>query len=168
MTIPGALPLSDDGSAWVGEASIALSPRWNIGLAHQWDPDDSRTQLSAFRSQWRFARGGLLNAAYRYRADLLEQTDISFALPINERWSLLGRWNYSLFDDETLEAMGGFEWRSCCVALRVVAREYVREFTGEKKSGIYFELELNGVGGLGRDTVRLLDDAILDYSEYVR
>ena len=168
VTIPGALPLSDDGSAWVGEASIALSPRWNIGLAHQWDPDDSRTQLSAFRSQWRFARGGLLNAAYRYRADLLEQTDISFALPINERWSLLGRWNYSLFDDETLEAMGGFEWRSCCVALRVVAREYVREFTGEKKSGIYFELELNGVGGLGRDTVRLLDDAILDYSEYVR
>ena len=89
-------------------------------------------------------------------------------LPIGERWSLLGRWNYSLFDDETLEAMGGFEWRSCCVALRVVAREYVREFTGEKKSGIYFELELNGVGGLGRDTVRLLDDAILDYSEYVR
>ena len=49
-----------------------------------------------------------------------------------------------------------------------MAREYVREFTGEKKSGIYFELELNGVGGLGRDTVRLLDDAILDYSEYVR
>jgi LPS-assembly protein len=168
VTLPGSLPLGDEGSAWVAEATVAVSQRWHIGVAHQWDPDDSRTDLSAIRSQWRFARGGLLNAAYRYRAEEIEQTDVSFVLPINARWSVMGRWNYSLLDDETLEAMGGFEWRSCCVALRVLAREYIREFSGEKKSGIYFELELNGVGGLGRNTVRVLDDAILDYSEYVR
>lgn len=168
VTLPDSIPLTEDGSAWVAEATVAMSERWDVGVAHQWDPENSRTNLSAVRSQWRFAKGGLLNAAYRYRADELEQADVSFAVPIGERWSLLGRWYYSLMDHETLEAMGGVEWRSCCVALRVVAREYIRDLTGEKKSGVYLELELNGIGSLGRDTVRVLDDAILDYSTYAR
>ncbi|GAB2495417.1 LPS assembly protein LptD [Arenimonas alkanexedens] len=164
VTMPGAAPLSDDGSAWVAEASLALGQRWTVGLAQQWDPDRERTQLSAVRSQWRFSNGGLVNAAYRYRAEVLEQGDLSFALPVNDRWRLLGRWNYSLRDRETLESLAGFEWKSCCLAVRVLAREYIREFGGDRSLGIYLELELNGVGSLGRDTARLLDDAILDYS----
>jgi len=164
VTVPGAPLLSDEGSAWVAEASIALGRRWSLGLAQQWEPDTDRTTLSAVRSQWRFGDGGLVNASYRYRADLLEQTDLSFVLPINQNWRLMGRWNYSLRDDETLEALAGFEWKSCCVAVRLLGRQYIREFGGERNTGIYLELELNGLGGLGRDTARLLDDAILDYS----
>lgn len=164
VTVPGAPLLSDEGSAWVAEANIALGRRWSLGLAQQWEPDTDRTTLSAVRSQWRFGDGGLVNASYRYRADLLEQTDLSFVLPINQNWRLMGRWNYSLRDDETLEALAGFEWKSCCVAVRLLGRQYIREFGGERNTGIYLELELNGLGGLGRDTARLLDDAILDYS----
>lgn len=164
VTLPGAPALSDEGSAWVAEGRLALTERWSLGLAHQWDPEGERTALSAVRSQWRFDRGGLLNAAYRYRADQLEQTDLSFVLPLGRDWRLVGRWNYSLFDERTVEALGGIEWRSCCVALRLLGRRYVREFSGEQTSAIYVELELNGVGGFGRDTARLLDDAILGYS----
>ncbi|KFN41505.1 LPS assembly protein LptD, partial [Arenimonas metalli] len=164
VTVPGAPPLSDDGSAWVAEASLTLGQRWTLGLAQQWDPDRERTNLSAVRSQWRFGDGGLVNAAYRYRADVLEQGDLSFVVPVNDRWRLLGRWNYSLRDRETLESLAGVEWKSCCLAVRVLAREYIREFGGDRNLGIYLELELNGVGSLGRDTARLLDDAILDYS----
>lgn len=164
VTVPGAPPLSDDGSAWVAEANLSISPRWSLGLAQQWDPDSERTTLSAVRSQWRFGETGVLNAAYRYRAGLLEQTDLSFALPLRANWRLLGRWNYSLRDNQSLEALAGVEWKSCCVAVRVLGRRYVREFSGEQNTGIYLELELNGVGSFGRSTARLLDDAILDYS----
>ncbi|KAA2283698.1 LPS assembly protein LptD [Arenimonas fontis] len=163
VTIPGAPLLSDEGSAWVAEASIALARQWRLSLAHQWEPEDERTSLSAVRSQWRFGEGGLVNLAYRYRADLLEQGDLSFVLPVHRDWRLVGRWNYSLRDRQTLEALGGLEWKSCCVAVRLLARRYVRE-SGDYGSGIYLEFELNGVGSFGRDTVRLLDDAILDYS----
>lgn len=164
VTVPGAPPLSDDGSAWVAEASLALGERFTLGLAQQWDPDTERTMLSAVRGQWRFGNDGLVNAAYRYRAGLLEQTDVSFAFPVSQRWNLMGRWNYSLRDQQTLEALGGFEWKSCCVAVRLLGRRYVRETGGELNTGIYLELELNGVGSVGRSTARLLDDAILDYS----
>jgi len=163
VNIPGAAALSDEGSAWVAEASVALSRQWSLGLAHQWDPDDERTALSAARGQWRFGEGGLLNLAYRYRADQLEQGDLSFVLPVHRDWRVVGRWNYSLRDHQTLEALGGLEWQSCCVAVRLLARRYIRE-SGEFGSGIYLEIELNGIGSFGRDTVRLLDDAILDYS----
>lgn len=164
VTIPGADALSDEGSAWVAEASVALARQWSLGLAHQWDPDDERTALSAIRSQWRFGdEGGLVNLAYRYRSRQLEQGDLSFVVPIKRDWRLVGRWNYSLRDHQTLEALGGIEWQSCCVAVRVMARRYIRE-SGDFGSGIYLEFELNGVGSFGRDTARLLDDAILDYS----
>ena len=63
VTVPGAPPLSDDGSAWVAEASLALGQRWSLGLAQQWDPDRERTNLSAVRSQWRFGNGGLAGIA---------------------------------------------------------------------------------------------------------
>ena len=164
VTVPGAGLLSDEGSAWVAEARWSASDRFSLGLAHQWDPDDSRTQLSAVRGQWRFGERGLVNAAYRYRADLLEQADLSFVLPVHRNWTLLARWNYSLRDRTSLEAMGGVEWKSCCVAVRVLGRRYVREFSNEQNTGIYLEIELNGIGSFGRNTARLLDDAILDYS----
>lgn len=164
VTVPGAPPLSDDGSAWVAEASMAVSQDWTLGLAQQWDSDADRTTLSAVRSQWRFGDGGLVNAAYRYRAGDIEQTDVSFVVPVGLRWRMVGRWNYSLRDQETLESLGGIEWNSCCVAVRVMARRYIREYGGDASTGIYLELELNGVGSIGRDTDRLLHDAILDYS----
>jgi LPS-assembly protein len=164
VTVPGAPPLSDDGSAWVAEGSLALGEGFSLSLAQQWDPDDEQTTLSAVRGQWRFGDDGLVNASYRYRAGQLEQTDLSFAFPVSQSWSLMGRWNYSLRDEQTLEALGGFEWKSCCLAVRLLGRRYVRESGGELNTGIYFELELNGVGSIGRSADRLLDDAILDYS----
>ncbi|WP_146910433.1 LPS assembly protein LptD [Arenimonas daejeonensis] len=164
VTVPRAPPLSEDGSAWVFEASISPSENWSLGVAQQWDPDTELTALSAVRGQWLFGDGGLVNAAYRYRNDLVEQTDISFVVPIDLRWRLIGRWNYSLRDQATLEALGGIEWKSCCIAVRVMGRRYLAEVDGEANTGIYLELELNGVGSIGRDTDRLLHDAILDYS----
>lgn len=164
VTLPGASPISDNGSDWVAQASVALNDRWELSLTQQWDPDRRRTDLSSLRSQYRFGDGGLFNAAYRYRRGELEQTDLSLVIPVNARWSLYGRWNYSLRDRQTLEALAGFEWRSCCTAVRLLGRQYVRSFNSQENIAIYLEIELNGLGSFGRDTRRLLDDAILGYS----
>lgn len=81
-------------------------------------------------------------------------------------WNLIGRWNYSLQGEgRNLERLLGIEWKSCCVALRVIGREYVRSFADQSNFGLYVELELNGLGSFGRDTEALLDNAILGYSQ---
>jgi LPS-assembly protein len=158
------LTVSPDGSAWVAEADVHFSEHWSLGVTQVWDPHESGTELSSVRSQFRWGQGGLFNASYLYRRDQLEQTDLSFVVPVSERWNLLGRWNRSLRDRQTLEALGGFEWKSCCVAVRLLARQYVRGFDRQENFGLYLEIELNGLGNFGRDTKRLLDDAILGYS----
>jgi LPS-assembly protein len=164
VDLPGGLDISHGGSAWVAEVDVAVSDRWSLGVTQVWDPNASGTELSSVRSQYLWGRGGVVNASYRYRRDQLEQTDLSFVIPVSERWNLLGRWNHSLRDNQTLEALAGFEWKSCCVAVRLLARQYVRSFDRQENFGLYLEIELNGLGSFGRDTERLLDNAILGYT----
>jgi LPS-assembly protein len=129
--------------------------------------------LSAIRAQYRWRPDAVFNLAYRFRREgqgpsinqvSVEQVDTSFAWPLNERWRLVGRWNYSLLDESTLEAVAGFEWSSCCLAARVLGRHYVRNREGEKNNGIYIELELKGLATLGRKSGELLERAILGYT----
>jgi LPS-assembly protein len=164
VTLPGAPRPAEDGSAWIATADILLNDRWSLGVTQQWDPNTERTELSSVRTQYRFGKGGIVNAAYRYRQNLLEQTDLSFVIPVNDRWSVYGRWDYSLRDEQTLEALAGFEKRSCCMAIRVLGRQYIRSFNSRQNLGLYVEIELTGLGSFGRDTVRLLDNAILGYT----
>lgn len=164
VELPGVPVLDRDGSAYVGELAVALSQRWSLALGHQYDPETRRSELSTVRAGYRTQRGDLANIAYRYRRNLLEQIDTSFIVPINDRWRLIGRWNYSLVDSTSVEALGGFEWNDCCIALRVLARHYVRNREGEKNNALFFELELKGLGSFGRSADDYLERAILGYT----
>src|SRR5207253_1013348 len=137
---PSPLPRpSVSGSPWVVQVDMNLSDRWNAGIIHEWDPDHRRTELSSVHGQYFFGTGGVINAAYRYRRDDLEQTDLSFVIPVSTRWSLYGRWNYSLRGNQTLEALGGMEWKSCCVAVRLLGRQYIRSANSRQNLGLYLE-----------------------------
>ena len=165
VTLDTSQPFTSSAGVWVAEAQAQLSERWRVSWANQFDPEISRTRLSAVRLQRSFGDAGLLNIGYRYRRDRIEQTDISGLVPINERWSLIGRWNYSLPEERTLEGLAGFEYRSCCWRLRMLGRHYLRAGTLKGRNSIFFELELNGLGVLGRKTDRLLDNAIVGFSD---
>jgi LPS-assembly protein len=165
VTLPGAQPFTSSAGVWVAEAQAQIGERWRASIANQYDPQTSRMRLAAVKLQRTIGDAGLLNLGYRYRTDRLEQADISGIAPINERWSLIGRWNYSLPERRTLEGLAGFEYKSCCWRLRVLGRHYLRAGTLEGKNTLFFELELNGLGVLGRKTDRLLDNAIVGFSD---
>jgi len=161
--LPGNPPDMGTNSALVADLSSELSEKWRVGVTQQWDGDSHDTQLSGVRAQYRFRGTGVANLAYRYRSGRLEQTDFTFLAPINERWRVVGRWNYSLRDSETLEAFAGLQWEDCCVAVRALARNYIRNREGDKNTGLYFEIELKGLGAFGRGAEELLERAILGY-----
>lgn len=165
VSLLGGRPLTSSAGVWVAEAQAQIGQRWRVAFANQYDPEISRTRLSALRIQRTIGDQGLVNLGYRYRAGRLEQTDISGLAPINERWSLIGRWNYSLPEKRTLEGLAGFEYRSCCWRLRILGRHHLRAGTLEGRNSIFFELELNGLGVLGRKTDRLLDNAIVGFAD---
>jgi LPS-assembly protein len=172
VQLPGRPESDFSGSAYVGELNVRLSDDWYASVGGQWNPETDRTDVSSLRLQRRFGERGVVNFAYRYRRDsaqqttFLEQIDTSALYAINERWRLVGRWNWSLLDSATLEGLAGFEYESCCYAVRLMGRHYVRNTEGDRSNAVYLEVELKGLGSLGRQSEDLLRRAILGYSRY--
>ncbi|MES5815495.1 LPS assembly protein LptD [Pseudoxanthomonas sp. Soil82] len=163
VVAPGELPVEEGKSAWVADANYAINDRWNLGASYQWDPKFRREDLASVRARYLWPGDGVVNIGYRYRRDLLEQADFNFLYPINPVWSVVGRYYYSMDDDKLLEAVGGVQWDSCCLAVRALARRYVRNREGELDNSIQFEFVLKGLGSAGQDTERTLRRAILGY-----
>ena len=114
--------------------------------------------------QYRPVSDSVLNAAYRYRRDLLEQFDVSAAWPVARDWHLFGRWVYSLSEDKTLDQFVGFEYSSCCWSLRFITRRFVSSRTGDSDTSLGIQLELKGLSSVGVDNEAFLRDAIRGYS----
>ncbi len=157
-------------SAWVADVNYMVNDRWTMGASYQWNPTYRNADLASFRTRYLIGEAGIINLAYRYRrngsdgTDQLKQADLSFLYPINPSWSVVGRYYYSLLDSKPLEIIGGVQWDSCCLAVRVLARRYVRNREGEMNNALQVEFVLKGLGSAGQDTDRTLRRAILGYN----
>lgn len=163
VTVPGEAQVEQGRSAWVSDATYAINDRWTVSAGYQWDPKFRREDLMSLRSRYLIGDEGIVNFAYRRRAELIEQADLSFLYPISPAWSVIGRYYYSFTDNRLLEAIAGVQWDSCCLAARVVGRRYLRNRQGELNNAIMFELELKGLGSAGPNTEDRLRRAILGY-----
>jgi len=157
-------------SRWVTDATYAVNDRWSMNGSYQWDPEDKHQYLASFNTRYLLGDTGVVNLGYRYRRKVLEQADVSFLYPISASWSLVGRYYYSFYRNKAtgaepglLEGIAGVQWDSCCLAMRVVGRRYVRNRTGDMNNAIQFEIELKGLGSAGADTRSRLRRAILGF-----
>lgn len=151
-------------SPLISEVTYRPSQRWSLTSNLVWDPRDDRIDSGLARVQYRY-RDAIFNSSYRYRRDRVDQTDISFIAPIHERWSLFGRWNYAIDEKRSLESMAGFEYRSCCWALRLVHRKYLQNRIGDTRENIFLQFEFTGLGRVGGNVQSVLERGILGYQE---
>jgi LPS-assembly protein len=164
VQLPGAPPTDYSGSDYAAEVAFAAGRNTDVAWSQLYDPNDDHTDLSAIRLQHRFAdKRGVVNATYRYRRGEFEQVDLSSAFPVTDNVRLVGRWLWDLNDERTLEAFAGVEYDTCCYLFRILGRHYVRNVEGEKANAIYLELELKGLGSLGRRSEEFLRQAIGGY-----
>jgi LPS-assembly protein len=166
VTLPGEPAITDNTSDLIGEFGVAFSREWNAETHIQWDPSASRTDRGDVQIQYRPDKRQLVNLSYRYRRATLNQTDVSFLWPLGDAWHLVGRWNYSLDDSTTLETLAGFGYESCCWAVQLVGRSYVNDVNGDRTNGVYAQVELKGLTGIGSQVDNLLERGILGYESY--
>ncbi|HEY7773199.1 MAG TPA: LPS-assembly protein LptD [Marinagarivorans sp.] len=124
----------------------------------------------------------LFNLGYRYAreqqlatGDLsqrIDQLDLSFFLPAGNQWRFLGRSFYDIDQQRELETFIGFEYDSCCYRIRTVARRWLDAqlaLTAEDDrpydQGLFFEIELFGLGSSGKRIENLLKDSIFGYDQ---
>ena len=164
VRLPDEPPTNRNTSDLVAELDLAAFKNWSARLGYQWNPDASQTEKSEFYLQYRPASDRILNAGYRFRQDQLEQFDVSAAWPFGKQWRAFGRWVYALDEEKTLDQFLGFEYSSCCWALRVVTRRFVSSRTGDTDTSVGLQLELKGLSNVGVDNEAFLRDAIRGYS----
>lgn len=160
---PTAPPDTADWSGYIAELRFQPDEQWSLTSSVEWDPDTRRTQRASHQLQFRPGDYSVYNLGYRLRGEDFEQADLSFAWPVTDRLSLVGRWYYSLAEDQPLEYFGGFEYESCCWIARLVSRKYVYNRQGDTTDTLLLQIELKGLGAVGRKADEFLEDGILGY-----
>ncbi len=165
IALPGA-PIADESSSeFIGEVAASPVESWSARATVQWDPHENQTEKSAFGVRYAPPDGTVINAAYRLRRAItdVEQTDVSWRIPLTENLSMVGRWNYSLQSRQSLELVGGLELETCCWGIRLLSRRYIRNVEGEFDNAIFMQAEFKGLGGFGRSAASFLRKSIPGY-----
>lgn len=148
-----------------------LSDAWAIGALMQYNFDQSQTERFDFGLRYTPEPGKALNGSYRYTRHSvntvglpseLKQFDLSGQWPLGDGWTALGRWNYSLVDSKTLEAVAGVEYNAGCWVLRVVGQRLTTT-SQSASTAVYVQLELNGLARFGTSPLDLLRRSVPGY-----
>lgn len=150
VTLDENTPLNQDTSPFLAEFNWHPLDRTNVRLGIEWSWEERELNVGVLGLGHTARNGSRLGFEYRFRRDRLDQFDVRYLWPVNENWRLFTRVNYSLEDSELLEALVGVQYDSCCWALRVSARRYLRDRNGGERDALYVELRLKGLGAFGR------------------
>ena len=148
-----------------------LSEAWSLASLLQYNLDASDVERFNVGVRYTPAPGRALNATWRYTRVLVDSTgaieqikqvDLSGQWPVADRWTLIGRWNYSVADHKTLEAVAGIEYNADCWVLRIVGQRLTTT-TQQATTSVFVQLELNGLARVGTSPLELLRRSVPGY-----
>lgn len=153
--------------------------------AIQYDTKNRNNKKSEVTLDFRPGVNKLLQLSYRYVPDLVNsntnesvnvsQTGLRTAWPINDNWYIVGNWYYDLNEKRSVETYTGFQYESCCWAVRLsyhyrIKTNYVDNldptFNDRElfESGFYLNFVIKGLGGSGPLGVSdMLNDGLFNY-----
>ena len=174
-------PESGSRSDIVAEVSLAAYEHWNVNVGLNWDSLAGRSDRTVIELQYKPSADAVVNVAYRYQRDTLQQQELaaaegsvttssldqvemSTAWPVADHWNVYGRAVFALDEHQTLDRFAGFEYHACCWAVRLLARRSLSNSTGRQDTGIFLQLELNGLASVGSTAGTFLGSTIRGYS----
>ena len=150
------LKVTDELSEFLFESSLFLNDDVTIRGALKYDPNEGHLSKSNFSMRYQPDFDSVINLNFRQRKALnnrqpdLEQLDISARLPLKENIALIGKWNYSIEQSNSIETFGGIEYESCCWGAKLVARRFLKDIDGVHDNSVFMQIHFRGLGGFGR------------------
>jgi LPS-assembly protein len=146
------LPETGSYGAFVAEIYTQIDELWSAESAVQWNHDKDRLDKGLVRISYHNSDADkFLSLAWkRDLTQSAEYTDLSFRFPVNDKLKAIGRWQYSIVNDVTLDFLGGLEYDTCCWSVRGVAQRHRDDSGNSYDTNFYFQLVLKGLGGLGK------------------
>ena len=150
-----------------------LSDAWALSALLQHNLDTGHVERYNVGLRYTPAPGKIIAASYRFQRNVtdilgasssrLEQVDVATQWPVAANWTLLGRWNYSIADHKTLEALLGVEYNADCWVLRIVGQRLTTTST-TTSSSVYVQIEFNGLARFGTNPLDLLRRSVPGYT----
>ncbi len=176
VQIPGALSRTDTRSDLLFAASAALENHWSLDSGMQYSVRDGLIPRFSLSTRFTPPDGRILNMAVRYQRQELGQFDTSWRWPVSQKWTALGRLNYSFLDKGVdpltgvivdsrkgfVESVAGFEYTEDCWVFRSVFQKYATSPT-DFRTAFFFQIELSGIGRIGSDPFDILRRNIPGY-----
>ncbi|VFR92568.1 Outer membrane protein Imp, required for envelope biogenesis / Organic solvent tolerance protein precursor [plant metagenome] len=171
----GEAPRTGVRSDFLVGASAAVTDTLSTQVTAQYNPHTDNWERSVIAARWRPQRLTTIAVSYRYQrvppVNALyappgrEQISVSAQWPFSRHWFGVGRVDYSLQESRSTQSIAGLEYKSdCCWAARVVFQRYAVA-ANEANTGIFFQLELSGLGSLGTNPMNLLSRSVTGYEE---
>jgi LPS-assembly protein len=164
VLLPGEVAERRQASNMVGEVELTAWRDWSARMAMEWDYEASNTLRGEASVQYKPGPDTVVNLGYRYREALLEQWDAAFAWRISPSWQLFARQVFSTKESKSIDRFVGFEYGGCCWSVRLLARNYVSNRTGESDNSILLQVELKGLSSVGTRSDTFLESGIRGYS----
>lgn len=162
VTLPGGTTRSGSESDVLLALRGTIARHWVTDVALQHSTQEGRLVRAAASLRWQPRPGSVLNLAYRFKLDEIEQVDVASQWPIAARWYGVGRANYSLREKRWIEVLAGVEYRDDCWAVRVVAQRFAT-IAQTATTSLFFQLQLNGIASVGTSPVEQLRRNIPGY-----
>ncbi len=132
----------------VAELTARFAERWYGSATVQWNDDTRTTERSSYFFQYEPAIDRIVNLRYSFDRDSFKQIDVSTQWPLGSRWTVAASSSYSLRDERNVESYAGFQYRSCCWALRLFARRRL-DLAQEQSNDVLLQFEFTGLGRIG-------------------
>jgi LPS-assembly protein len=176
---------SSSTSVLAAELDAHLYQDWYLSGALQFDTKASDTKKSELTLDFKPQGNKLLQLSYRHVPDLLnantnDRVNISQAgargtWPLSHDISFVGSWYYDLNETRNVEAYTGFQYESCCWAVRLsyhyhIKTNYLDDINPSLEnrelfeSGFALNFVIKGLGGSGPlGILDMLEDSLFNY-----
>lgn len=170
VTITGETTRVADFSNLVAAVTGLVAPKTYADAAWEYNYRDGTSERLSAGVRYQPDFGKVLSASYRYTRDALtgnstvNQIDVAGQWPLNGQWFAVGRYNWSMRDNQLLEAIGGVEYNAGCWALRLVAQR-LEAVSGTPSTNFFVQLELNDFASIGSNPLGILRRTIPGYGK---
>lgn len=185
----------DDHSEYAIDITGQLGKRIRYGSSTIIDEDGSQVNRANVYLRYFDDQARILNLSYRYnrRSDIIEttvvdgsnvqslvsnhqeQAEASIMWPLYDSWSIIAKANYDISHQRELETLAGLEYNSCCYRIRLLGRRWLNNNIAglsaisfddlEMDKGIFFEIQLKGLGGIGSKINSILEEGVIGYQQ---
>lgn len=193
VTTVGAVPLtySQSFSNIVGDLYTGITEDWSAYTAGEYNASQNVISRGQVGLTYNNRQNQILNLIYRYRLNqntnsgcptttttqsysylstfsgCLDLTDVNFRLPLVAGWQVIGRWEYSLLNNTTLESFVGLERETCCYKFAIIGRRYLNSInsngTAVTNDAIFVQMDLKGFATVNSDVDKFLQRSISGY-----